>query len=175
MGKPLFSRLDATGLFHRDSRVGRVFHPGTVSYRQISQSDSLHIAVTPENHVSVHVDRVSPLAFDGSRYTLVRVLHHNVTHGVDAWDRLRHRRSGDHRCELDCDIVAVTAEPEDEAPVMYEFSCMAAGAEGCNFKARAPSEEELLVQVAEHARKVHGINGLTRTLANYIGEVSRSA
>ena len=167
---PVFSQLDVTGEFHRDSPLGRIFHPGTDSYREISPTDSLHIAVTPDNHVSVHVDRVSPLA-DGpggrSRYSFVRVLHHNVTHGVDACLRLFRRDGGNHRCELDCEIVTVRDDTAAEAPVMYEFSCRAAGAQGCRWKTRTTSEEELLARVTEHARKVHGVSAVNGTLTNY--------
>lgn len=173
--KPVFGRLDATGEFHRDSRLGRVFHPGTVSYREISANDSLHIAVTPDNRVSVHVDRVSPLSTrsgNRSRYSLLRVLRHNVAHGVDATVRLWSRRPGDHRCELECEIVAV-GDDRVESPVMYEFSCRAAGAQGCRWKTRAPSEEELLARVTEHARTSHGVTTLTNTLANYARAVAR--
>lgn len=172
---PVFGRLEATGRYHRDSRLGRVFHPGTVSFREISQNDSMHIAVTPENRVSVHVDRVSPLstrAGDRSRYSLLRVLRHNVTHGIDSSVRLWRRRPGDHRCELDCEIVAVEGD-QSEAPVMYEFSCRAAGAQGCRWKTRTTSEEELLARVAEHARTAHGVSAFSGTLANYARVLAR--
>lgn len=174
----MFSRLDSTGRFHRDSRLGRVFHPGTVSYREISSNDSLHIAVTPENHVSVHVDRVSPLSTrkgSTSRYSLLRVLRHNVTHGVDCCARLWRSRSGEHRCELDCEIVAVAGDEVTESPIMYEFSCRAAGAQGCRWKIRTTTEEELLARVTEHARTVHGVGALSGTLANYARLVARQA
>lgn len=173
--RPVFGRLDDTGEFHRDSRLGRVFHPGTVSYREISPNDSLHIAVTPDNRVSVHVDRVSPLSTrsgNRSRYSLLRVLRHNVAHGIDSTVRLWRRRPGDHRCELDCEIVAVE-DDRPENPVMYEFSCRAAGAQGCRWKTRAPSEEELLARVTEHARTAHGVTTFTATLANYARTVAR--
>ncbi|MDQ6618067.1 MAG: DUF1059 domain-containing protein [Actinomycetota bacterium] len=172
----MFSGLDSTGRFHRDTPLGRIFHPGTVSYREISPNDSLHIAVDPENRISVHVDRVSPLAMNtGGRhqYSVLRVLHHNVTHGVDSLKRLCRRQHGDHRCEMDCEIVAVEDEVTVERPVMYEFSCKAAGATGCGWKGRAPSEEELLIKVADHARKVHGVGALSDTLVNYARTVAR--
>ena len=172
---PVFSELEATGRFHRDSRLGRLFHPGTVSYRELSPNDSVHIAVTPENRVSVHVDRVSPLstrAGDRSRYSLLRILRHNVAHGVDSSVRLWRRKPGDHRCELDCEIVAVEGE-RSEAPVMYEFSCRAAGAQGCRWKTRTTSEEELVARVTEHARTAHGVSSFSGTLANYARAVAR--
>ena len=172
---PVFGELEVTGHFHRDSRLGRVFHPGTISYREISPNDSVHIAVTPENRVSVHVDRVSPISTrpgDRSRYSLLGILRHNVAHGVDSVVRLWHRKPGDHRCELDCEIVAVEGD-RSGAPVMYEFSCRAAGAQGCRWKTRTTSEEELLARVTEHARTVHGVSAFNGTLANYARSVSR--
>jgi predicted small metal-binding protein len=173
---PVFSQLDVTGEFHRDSPLGRIFHPGTDSYREISPTDSLHIAVTPDNHVSVHVDRVSPLA-DGpagrSRYSFVRVVHHNVAHGIDACARLFRRDGNNRRCELDCEIVTVQDESALEAPVMYEFSCRAAGAQGCRWKTRTTSEEELLARVTEHTRTVHGVSAVNGTLTNYARLVAR--
>ncbi len=137
-----------------------MFHPGTVSYREISSNDSVHIAVTPENHVSVHVDRVSPLSTregSASRYSPLRVLHHNIAHAIDSWARLWRIRPGVHRCELDCEIVAVTDELLPAGPVMFEFSCRAAGVEGCRWRTQAPSEEELLASIIEHLRAVHGV------------------
>lgn len=175
---PVFGQLDATGSFHRDSFLGRIFHPGTASYRELSPTDSLHIAVTPENRVSVHVDRVSPLSHraDGrSRYSLLRVLHHNLAHGVDCTVRIWRRHGSNHRCELDCEIVAVTDDAAAELPVMYEFSCRAAGAQGCRWKTRAPSEEELLARVTEHARTAHGVTTASGTLTNYARMVSRQS
>lgn len=171
----MFGGLETTGHFHRDSRLGRVFHPGTVSYREKSPNDSLHIAVTPDNRVSVHVDRVSPLSTrsgERSRYSLLRVLRHNVAHGIDSSVRLWRRQPGDHRCELDCEIVTV-ADDTSDSPVMYEFSCRAAGAQGCRWKTRTTSEEELLARVTEHARKAHGVGTLTGTLANYARAIAR--
>ena len=171
----VFGGLETTGHFHRDSRLGRVFHPGTVSYREISANDSLHIAVTPDNRVSVHVDRVSPLSTrsgERSRYSFLRVLRHNVAHGIDSSVRLWRRQPGDHRCELDCEIVTVKDDTSD-SPVMYEFSCRAAGAQGCRWKTRTTSEEELLARVTEHARKAHGVGTLTGTLANYARAIAR--
>jgi len=51
--------------------------------------------------------------------------------------------------------------------VAYEFSCKAAGAEGCGWKTRAASEDELVAKVAQHAQKVHKVKNVTATIANY--------
>ncbi len=72
--------LDASGCFHRDSRLGRIYHRGAVSYRELRPTDSLHVVIGARR-VSVHVDRVSPLKRrpNGSvRLSVTRVLAHNV-------------------------------------------------------------------------------------------------
>jgi predicted small metal-binding protein len=51
--------------------------------------------------------------------------------------------------------------------VAYEFSCRAAGAEGCGFKTRAATEDELVAKVAQHAQKVHKVKNVTGTIAAY--------
>lgn len=168
----MFSELDASGRFHRDSTVGRLFHPGTVSFREKSAVDSLHITVSPENRVSVHVDRVSPLDVRPGRrvrYSVVRTLGHNVVHAFDAAVRACTRRGADHRCHLDCEVIVV----EENSEEFFEFSCKAAGAEGCNWSTRAQTEEELVANVAEHARGSHGVKTLSDTLARYALQISR--
>ncbi len=177
---PVFSQLDTNGEFHRDGPLGRIFHRGTDSYREISKTDSLHIAVTPDNHVSVHVDRVSPLAAGAgaggrSRYSLFRVLHPNLTHGIDSSVRLFRRHGSNHRCEMDCEIVTVEDDPTAESGRMYEFSCRAAGAQGCRWKTRTSSEEELLARVTEHARTAHGVSAVNNTLTSYARVVARQS
>jgi hypothetical protein len=121
---PLFSRLESSGRFHRDSAIGRLFHPGTVSYREITTTDSVHLAVRPDNRVSVHVDRYSPLVVRSGRcrYSLVRALAHNMAVAVERSARLLIGRRRNHQptCHLDCEIRWVpddcdTALAEDAA------------------------------------------------------------
>lgn len=72
--------LEASGRFHRDNAVGRVFHPGAVSYREAVAEDSVHIVVE-DGRVTAHVDRYSPVRFtkDGvARYAFFRITVHNV-------------------------------------------------------------------------------------------------
>ncbi|MGH9224674.1 MAG: hypothetical protein ACRD2W_13055 [Acidimicrobiales bacterium] len=112
--RPLFQELESSGRFHRDSRLGRLFHPGTVSYREISEIDSVHLSVTSENRVSVHVDRVSPLLVSKggqARYSLCRAVAHNATVLAEVVCRLVRRQPSVHRCHLDCEIVWV---PDDD-------------------------------------------------------------
>lgn len=78
----LVRELEATGRFRRDSRMGRLFHRGKISLREVSPSHSLHITLGDGNRVSAHVDRYSPLAAsqpeDGCRYSLPRIAAHNL-------------------------------------------------------------------------------------------------
>ena len=168
----VFGGLDERGRFHRDNALGRIFHPGTVSFREIALEDSLHVTVSPQNRVSVHVDRLSPLAVRPGRrcrYSLPRAVAHNLVHVVEALRRMSRRRRGRHRCELDCEATAVPAPARDA----YEFSCKAAGAEGCRWSTRAATEEELIAKVADHARCVHGVERFGETLTTYALAVAR--
>lgn len=169
----LFRQLDGKVRFHRDTALGRIFHPGTVSYREVTTNDSLHITVSAENRVSVHFDRLSPLAIRPGRpcrYSLLRVIAHNVAHVAEAVARLGGHHPAQRRCELDCEAVALEAT----SPRVYEFSCKAAGAEGCRWSTRATSEEELVAKVAEHARRVHRVRNVSDTIASYALDVARS-
>lgn len=101
----LFRRLERGGRFHRDRRIGRVYHPGALSLRENVANNSLHIAIDG-NRVSAHVDRVSPLglrAEKAPRYSLGRVALHNVSGIAADAGRVLRGRQGDHRCELDCE------------------------------------------------------------------------
>ena len=111
--RTLFAALDAGGRFFRDNAVGRIFHPRALSFREICDTDSLHVAVLPDNRVSVHLDRVSPLLVrtDGRcRYSLVRAVLHNLAVAVEAVVGLLLRRPARPRCQLDCEIVWVPDE-----------------------------------------------------------------
>jgi predicted small metal-binding protein len=57
--------------------------------------------------------------------------------------------------------------------VSYEHSCRTAGAEGCSYKIRASSEEELKAKVTEHARKVHGVKNMSDTIYNFLRDKAR--
>ena len=169
----LFTELDERGRFHRDTALGRVFHPGTVSYREITTNDSLHITVSPENRVSVHVDRLSPLAVRPGRpcrYSFLRAVAHNVVYVAEAIALLCRRRPVQQRCDLDCEVATAQASP----PSVYQFSCKAAGAEGCGWRTLATSEEDLVAKVAEHARRVHRVKNVSDTIAAYALDVARA-
>jgi hypothetical protein len=115
----LFGKLDSSGRFFRDNALGRIFHPGALSFREICDSDSLHVAVLPGNRVSVHVDRVSPLLVgtDGRcRYSVVRAVLHNLGVAAEAAAGLLLRRPARPRCQLDCEIVWVPDEEPADGP-----------------------------------------------------------
>jgi hypothetical protein len=103
----LISALDANRSFRRDSFWGGVLHPGKVSYREVSPTDSLHILIDGAGNVSAHVDDISPLRVraDGScRYAWGRVAAHNLL--VVITDAARRGRGlhGVQRCNLHCDV-----------------------------------------------------------------------
>lgn len=103
----LFRHLDASARFHRDTGIGRLFHPGRVSLRENVPNDSLHVVVEG-NRVSAHVDRVSPLGVrpaGPSRYSAPRAVAHNLVGMAQDVVALLRGRQGDHRCELDCEWV----------------------------------------------------------------------
>jgi len=114
----LLRNLDRSGRFHRDSGIGRVFHPGRLSLRENVATNSLHVVIQ-DNHVAAHVDLVSPLGLHPkgpSRYSVRRAVAHNlVGMAQDAISVVRGRQ-GDHRCELDCEWMSSgAARPADDA------------------------------------------------------------
>ncbi|MBA3748549.1 MAG: hypothetical protein H0W96_13810, partial [Solirubrobacterales bacterium] len=107
----LLRHLDASGHFHRDSRAGRMYHPGMVSLREAVSTDSLHVSVD-DNRVMAHVDDASPLVVENegrSRYSAPRAVAHNLAGMAKDLLTLVRGRQGDHRCELNCEWVAADA------------------------------------------------------------------
>lgn len=110
----LLEGLDGHEGFYRDAAIGRLFHRGSRSYRQRAHSDSVHVTVYPDNRVSVHVDRLSPLVVRSDRrcrYSVLRALAHNAVAVVEAVGHVLRGRWGRQRCELDCRIVWVPDDP----------------------------------------------------------------
>ncbi|MDP9074869.1 MAG: hypothetical protein M3N98_11995, partial [Actinomycetota bacterium] len=100
----MFERLVASGHFHRDTGLGRLFHPGSVSLRENRPTDSLHIVIH-HDHIAAHVDRISPLAVGlarAPRYSVRRAAAHNLAGMAHDALRLLRGRQGDHRSGLDC-------------------------------------------------------------------------
>ena len=56
----LFNALMATGRFCRAHGAGASQHPGQITLREISGSDSLHVSIGPGEGFDAHVDRFSP-------------------------------------------------------------------------------------------------------------------
>ena len=100
----LLAHLDAEGHFHRDSRAGRIYHPGMVSLRENRSTDSLHVSVD-DNRVKAHVDHASPLVESKgkSRYSVPRAVVHNLAGMANDALSVVRGRQGDHACELDCE------------------------------------------------------------------------
>jgi len=112
-GTRLVRALDADERFRRDTFLGGMFHPGRISFRETSPTDSLHVVIRGEQ-ISAHVDEVSPLVLraDGSHsYAWGRVLAHNVLVVMgDVSSRLRGHH-GRQRCDLHCQAEWVDDEP----------------------------------------------------------------
>ena len=107
----LLAHLDASGHFHRDSRAGRIYHPGMVSLRENVPTDSLHVSVD-DNRLKAHVDHASPLAVTEtgtSRYSVPRALVHNLAGMANDAISIVRGRQGDHACKLDCEWVSEEA------------------------------------------------------------------
>lgn len=104
----LLAHLDLSGHFHRDGRIGRVFHRGMVSLRENVERDSLHVSIDG-NRVSAHVDEASPLDLGSERssgYSIRRTLVHNLAGMAQDVMSLLRGRQGDHRCVLHCEWAA---------------------------------------------------------------------
>ncbi|MEX0658816.1 MAG: hypothetical protein WD080_06745 [Egibacteraceae bacterium] len=98
--------LAASDQFHRDTFLGRVLHPGTLSFRERVPEHSIHILITG-SQVAMHVDRYAPLTLTqgGSRYSFWRAGAHNLAHLAEDFLRLLTGRRGEHRCVLRCQRV----------------------------------------------------------------------
>ena len=108
----LVEALEASSRFRRDGRLGRIFHPGKVSYRELSATNSLHVIVG-EGRLSAHVDDICPLrlAPDGSaRYSWIPVFRHNMSGFLADLGRRLQGRHGEERCNLVCEAVWVDDE-----------------------------------------------------------------
>lgn len=114
----LFAGLQASSRFRRDTRLGGILHRGKLSLREVSHNDSLHFVIDG-NRVSAHVDQICPLDCEAegeTRYSLPRVVAHNVS---DVASGVLRRLSGRHRhdhCKLECEVVWV--EDEEISPAV---------------------------------------------------------
>lgn len=111
----LIEFLETSERFHKDTGIGGIVHPGTISYRESVTHDSVHILISG-NRVSAHVDRYSPLTITRTgttRYSVTRALAHNLAHLGEELIRVVRRRRGEHRCVMDCQRIEVNAETVD--------------------------------------------------------------
>ena len=105
-GCDLVRALEADARFRRDTFLGGILHPGQISFREVSATDSLHVLIRG-THVSAHVDEVSPLVprSDGShRYAWGRVVAHNALVVLGDLARRVGGNRGEQRCDLQCEI-----------------------------------------------------------------------
>lgn len=117
----LFRHLHVSGRFHRDTRLGRIYHMGMVSLREKVATNSLHVVID-DNRVAAHVDRYSPLVMrseGASRYSVRQGAAHNLAGMAQDLVWLLRGRQGDHRCVLNCEWVSTVAgSVDDEAHLL---------------------------------------------------------
>ena len=114
----LIRALEASGKFCRDTRLGGLFHPGEISFRESAPTNSLHVTIVG-NRVRAHVDEVSPLDCESGgarRYSPRRVLIHNLAVLVEDLGRRVRGLRGQERCTLECEAVWFDDEAEPETP-----------------------------------------------------------
>ncbi|MDQ6798118.1 MAG: hypothetical protein M3011_08905, partial [Actinomycetota bacterium] len=155
----LFQNLAPDGRFRRDSRLGRLFHPRTVSYREARATDSVHLVVN-DDKVSVHIDRFSPLAVQGTtswrRYAPVRMLAHGLVDVVGEITSVLRRRH-EHPHELVCERVWVDddADPDDGVGHDDDDDSPSGDAEGESVPFNVADEAVHLVDSAAEPWSVH--------------------
>ncbi|MGH2809972.1 MAG: hypothetical protein ACRDIA_03705, partial [Actinomycetota bacterium] len=91
--------------------LGRIFHPGKVSFREKKATDALHILIEGSS-VSAHIDKHSPLALRKARpgYSLLGVAAHNLSGIAQDAARFLTGRLRRHRYELECQTVTPEGE-----------------------------------------------------------------
>lgn len=122
-GAEVFRGLEARGELCRDRGIGRIFHPGAISYRETVRENALHVIVRGD-HVSAHIDWVSPVAFTrngAARYSVWRVVAHNLAGMAEDLLRALGGRRPSNRCgsvgewvDVDDQLVTELLQPDDE-------------------------------------------------------------
>lgn len=105
----LFRDLEARGELRRDTVIGRIYHPGAVSYREAVPENALHVIVRGD-HVLAHIDRVSPIESPKrgqARYSIWRTAVHNLAGMAEGTMRALGARRLKSRCEPACEWVEV--------------------------------------------------------------------
>ncbi|MGH9127301.1 MAG: hypothetical protein ACRDZ8_21650 [Acidimicrobiales bacterium] len=119
-GYRLRRAIEGSQRFRCDTPIGRIFHAGTSSYREMAPVNAVHITLDG-NRISAHVDEVSPLTKDirgRTHYSLARAFVHTFYALEGDLGRRLRRNNGGQRCNLDCEMVWV----DDDAVV--EFLCV---------------------------------------------------
>ncbi|MBW3555792.1 MAG: hypothetical protein KY454_02525 [Actinobacteria bacterium] len=111
----LLRALENSDRFRRDTGLGAIYHPGKLSFREVRPTDSMHVIIDGDR-ISAHIDDISPFKCrpDGTaRYSLSRIVAHNLA-GMSA-DLLRLVRGGlgRQRCKLECERVWVDDESQE--------------------------------------------------------------
>lgn len=112
----LRASLESSDRFRRDTGLGAIYHPGKLSFREVRPTDSLHIIIDGDR-ISAHIDDISPFKrrADGTvRYSLSRIVAHNLAGMSSDLLRLARGRVGRQRCKLECERVWVDDEPLSE-------------------------------------------------------------
>jgi hypothetical protein len=80
-GNALVKALMATGRFCMAHGIGASQHPGQITLREISGSDSLHISIGPGDRFDAHIDKYSPVTeHPGSSFCSNRPSVAAITH-----------------------------------------------------------------------------------------------
>jgi hypothetical protein len=110
----LLKALGSSDRFRRDGPITGIFHPGRISFRELSPRDSLHVIIDGDR-VSAHVDDVCPFScIPGGTVSLswVLILAHNLASlAADVGRRVRGLH-GQQRCNLGCEMVWVDDDDE---------------------------------------------------------------
>lgn len=109
----LLKSLESSERFRRDTGLGAIYHPGKLSFREVKPTDSLHIIIDGDK-ISAHIDDISPFKCraDGTvRYSLSRIVAHNLAGMSSDLLRLARGRVKRQRCKLECEQVWVDDDP----------------------------------------------------------------
>ena len=121
----LIREFENNGRFHKDTGLGRIFHPGKVSFREKKPTDALHVLIEG-SRVSAHIDKHSPLALRNERpgYSVLGVAAHNLSGMAQDAARFLTGRLRRHRYELECQTVTSEGEIIEnflQRPISAEF------------------------------------------------------
>ena len=114
--RALLVALQSSDRFRRDTGLGGIYHLGKLSFREVCPTDSMHIIIDGDR-ISAHIDDIAPFKCrpDGTvRYSLSRIVAHNLAGMSADLLRLIGGRFGQQRCNLECERVWVDDDAPDE-------------------------------------------------------------